>query len=89
MFTLSLEKLSIKDSYVAGNKAAVLGEIGKLGINIPRGFVLFSCAFDTFLNYHSLTFEIFSIINSIDFESEQDLNSKSDKIRKLIMRKNI
>ncbi len=89
MFTLSLEKLSIKDSYVAGNKAAVLGEIGKLGINIPRGFVLFSCAFDTFLNYHSLTFEIFSIISSIDFESEQDLNSKSDKIRKLIMRKNI
>ncbi len=87
MFTMSLEKLATKDSYIAGSKAAFLGEVKKLGMNVPKGFVLFSYAFDTFLNYHALALEIFSIINSIDFENERDLDEKSEKIKKLIIRK--
>lgn len=86
MFTLPLEKISLKDSSLAGNKAATLGEIGKLGINTPNGFVLLSHAFDYFLSYNNLPLKIFSTLSSIKFENENELEEKSKELVELIIK---
>lgn len=81
MFVIPLEKISSKDSYIAGNKATTLGEIQKLGINVPRGFVVSSQTFDTFLNHNEITSDIFEILSKQD----EDIKTKSNKLKNLIL----
>ncbi len=82
MFVIPLEKLSLKDSYIAGNKAATLGEIIKLGMNVPSGFVVSTQTFDTFLNHNEITSDIFEIL--LDKNEVDEIKAK--KIKKLILK---
>ncbi len=48
-FILPFNKLSKKDTKIAGGKGASLGEISKSGFLVPPGFVILATAFDRFL----------------------------------------
>ncbi len=82
MFVIPLEKLSLNDSGIAGSKATTLGEIIKLGMDVPSGFVVSTQTFDTFLNHNEITSDIFEIL----LDKNEVYEIKAKKIKKIILK---
>lgn len=83
-FVLPFSKLSKKNVSQAGGKGANLGELTKLKVLVPPGFVVAASAFDRFLEETDINVEIDA---SLDRLNHNDLNSVdrfSDVIRSLI-----
>ncbi len=68
-----------------GGKAENLGIMFKLKLPVPPGFVITTKAFDDFLSFGNLNEKIQIIIESIDLENIDELNSKTQEIRELII----
>ncbi|MCP4606393.1 MAG: pyruvate, water dikinase [Proteobacteria bacterium] len=70
-----------------GSKMANLGELKqRLGVNVPRGYVMTARAFWNFMNHESLQTKINKTIQSMDPESLEHLYDISETIRDLIYR---
>lgn len=67
-----------------GGKAAHLGELTRLRLNVPNGFCVMAGAFDHHLKKNDLEREIERIANSIHFGEMEDLEEKTRNIRSLI-----
>lgn len=65
---------------IAGGKGANLGELISLGIRVPPGFVVTSYAYKYFISYNKLDEKIREI-----FEREKDIETISEKVKKLIL----
>lgn len=66
-----LNQLSKKDIKVSGGKGAHLGELMKIGIMVPDGFVILSSAFDEFIrdkkipkNFENEIIDVFNKLNA-------------------------
>src|SRR3989338_7230764 len=80
-------QISKEDATIAGGKGASLGEMTKVGIPVPPGFVVLSSAFDRFLEDANLAEEIDTIIiHGVDREEMQSVEHASEKIQDLILR---
>ena len=78
-----------KDSgSVAGGKGANLAEIYNLGVQVPPGFVVTAQAYDYFIEQAKIKEKIENLIQEIDFENPADIDSKTEKIRELILKAN-
>ncbi len=75
-----------QSTLIAGGKAASLGEMTKLGIPVPNGFVVLTSAFDQFLADADLTQEISAQIEMVNHEDIASVERASETIRALIMR---
>jgi len=76
-----------KDSgNVAGGKGANLGEMYKLKLPIPPGFVVTAQAYDYFIEKAGIKDEIKRILEEIDYENTKNLEEKTKQIRDLIVR---
>lgn len=80
-------KISKKDVAIAGGKGASLGEMTQAGIPVPPGFVVLSHAFERFIEETALVAEIDSILHSTDHQDVAKVENASDKIRALILSK--
>ena len=84
-FTLRFSQISKNDALIAGGKGASLGEMTQAGISVPPGFVLFSKAFEKFLEETDLSVEIDTIIHGVDHQKMHTVEYASEKIQKLIL----
>ena len=90
-------KVRVEDKYVkwlpdigkedvkeAGGKAANLGEMIKLGLPVPPGFVINASGYLYFLEETGLKQEIYQKLKEIDIENTELLDSKAREIRDMI-----
>jgi len=78
-------KLSKKDVSLAGGKGASLGEMTKVGLQVPPGFVVLAGAFDRFLEETNLDSEVEAILKKVNHKDINSVNKASAEIRDLIM----
>jgi pyruvate,water dikinase len=72
------------EAAITGGKAANLGELTQNGFRVPQGFNVTGPALDYLLEKNNLMPHIMKIIDSMDFENYEDIESKSEIIRKMI-----
>src|SRR3989338_2153627 len=80
-----LTKLSKNDIALAGGKGASLGEMTKVGISVPPGFVILSTAFEKFLEETDLNVEIDAILDSVNHKEIYTVENASEKLGALIL----
>ncbi|OHA88370.1 MAG: hypothetical protein A2653_02260 [Candidatus Zambryskibacteria bacterium RIFCSPHIGHO2_01_FULL_43_25] len=88
-YTSPFSKLTKKDADKAGGKGASLGEMTRVGIPVPNGFVILSATFDHFLHETDLTQEIDAILKTVDHKAIHTVERASEKIRGLIEKQKI
>jgi phosphoenolpyruvate synthase/pyruvate phosphate dikinase len=82
-------KLSKTDADIAGGKGASLGEMSQSGIPVPPGFVVLSNSFEQFIKETDLVQEIDAILESVDHKAIHTVESASEKIKELILSKDM
>lgn len=84
-FIKDLKKLSKKDISLAGGKGANLGEMLKIGIPVPPGFVVLASAFERFLEETDINVEIKAVLDRINIEDIESVEESSEILRDLIL----
>ena len=81
----NFNNISKSDVSLAGGKGASLGEMTKVGISVPNGFVILSNAFEKFLEETDLNVEIETILDSVNHKEMHTVENASEKIKSLIL----
>ncbi|HIP63583.1 MAG TPA: pyruvate, water dikinase, partial [Archaeoglobus profundus] len=84
MGVLWLSDVDKNDIPLVGGKAANLGELLRLGIPVPDGFVVDGKTYLNFLESSGLKEKIISILKEVNVEDTKQLEEASKKIRELI-----
>jgi pyruvate,water dikinase len=84
IFTRKFEAINKDMFQECGGKAAHLGELTSLKLNVPRGFCVLAEAFSHHLKRNNLDKSIMKIAQGIHYDDFQDLEQKTGKIRSLI-----
>lgn len=84
MFTANFRQLSKNDIALAGGKGASLGEMTRIGLSIPPGFVVLASAFDQFLENTNLNIKIRTILKGVSPKKMESVEKASEEIRNLI-----
>ncbi len=84
MGVLWLDEVDKDDVPIVGGKAANLGELLRVGIPVPEGFVVDGKTFMDFIENSGLKEKIVEILNSINVEDTKQLEEASKKIREMI-----
>ncbi|TDA25582.1 MAG: phosphoenolpyruvate synthase [Archaeoglobi archaeon] len=84
MPVLWLSDVGKNDISIVGGKAANLGELLRLEIPVPDGFVVDARTFRDFINRANLRSKIYSLLQNLDVEKTEELNRVSEEIRKMI-----
>lgn len=85
MAVLWLNEVSKEDVPLVGGKAANLGELMKLEIPVPNGFVVDARTFNEFLEATGIKYQILDMLKGLNVEDTDELNRASEEIRKLII----
>ena len=84
---IPLEQVDGSMADLVGRKTSILGEIaGRLGIEIPRGFVVTSVGYQRFMEHNDLDAEIRQRVQAIEGERPDSLYRLSSDIQQRIMR---
>ncbi len=83
-YVVRLDEIGKDDIKIAGGKGANLGEMIRMGIPVPAGFLVTTSSFDKFLRSYGLEDKIDQILTSIDKDDMGDLAKASQEIKKLI-----
>ncbi len=85
MFIKRFDELS-KDMFEeCGGKAAHLGELTRLKLNVPNGFNVLGHAFYHHLKKNGLEDQVGEVAEKINYDDYKDLEEKTEKIRQLIV----
>lgn len=84
-FIKVFQQLNKDDVSLAGGKGASLGEMTRVDIPVPPGFVILSAAFEKFLAETDLNVEIDSILHSVNHKEIHTVENASEKIKALIL----
>ncbi len=79
-----LSDVDKNDIPVVGGKAANLGELMRIEIPVPDGFVVDARTFRDFINKANLKEKIYPKLRNLNVENTEELNRVSEEIRKLI-----
>lgn len=82
------KEIGIKDIPTVGGKGASLGELYKI-VNVPNGFCISVNAYANFLKENKLNLKITELLKNLDITNHKELEEKSNKIRELIINKEI
>lgn len=85
MFVKRFDELNKDMFQECGGKAAHLGELISLKLNVPNGFNVLGHAFDHHLKKNALEDQVGEIAEKINYDDYQDLEEKTEKIRELIV----
>ncbi|HIP84483.1 MAG TPA: phosphoenolpyruvate synthase [Methanothermococcus okinawensis] len=80
-----LDEISNRDVDVVGGKGASLGEMWNAGFPVPPAFVVTADAYRYFIRENKLDKKIREILKDIDVNNPEELNRKSEEIRRLIL----
>lgn len=86
---LWLSDVDKNDIPVVGGKAANLGELLRIEIPVPEGFVVDARTFKDFINRANLKDKIYSILQNLNVENTEELNRASEEIRRMISKAKI
>lgn len=86
-FTYLLNEVNLNMISIVGRKSAYLGELYRIGFDIPEGFVISSKGVEEILS--EIRKDINSILSSVDLNSASDLEHKSNIIKDLILKTDI
>ena len=78
-------EISSKDVKIVGGKGGNLGEMSREGFPVPPGFCITTKGYEYFLEYTELDREIYGILSRLDVEDTTELESTSEKIKKMIV----
>ena len=88
-YVKKLDKLNMKDIELVGGKNASLGEmignLTKLGVNVPGGFATTSHAYRDFLEHKNLGVRINNALDKLDVNNISDLTRTGKEIRKWVL----
>ncbi|MBU4502578.1 MAG: phosphoenolpyruvate synthase [Nanoarchaeota archaeon] len=79
------KELSKDDIPLVGGKGANLGEMFNSGIPVPPGFIVTAEAFKNFLDKTGIADEIYSVLDGLDVENNENLQAASKKIGGIII----
>ncbi len=79
------DQLSKDDVGLAGGKGANLGELAKIGIPVPPGFVLTANAYWRFIDHNHLREKIVEILNNTNISDPTSLLKASEDIQNLFI----
>jgi pyruvate,water dikinase len=85
-FIKGLKDLNAKDILLAGGKGSNLGELMKIGIPVPPGFVILANAFEKFLEGNDINVEIERIWKRMNVEDIESVEESSEILRDLILK---
>jgi len=85
-FIKDFREISKKDILIAGGKGANLGEMMKIGVSVPPGFVILASAFERFLEKTDINVEIKAMWNRINIEDAESVEENSEILRDLILK---
>lgn len=85
-FIKDLQEISKKDILIAGGKGANLGEMIKIKMPVPPGFVILASAFEKFLEETDINLEIKAMWNRINIEDIESVEESSEIVRDLILK---
>ena len=84
-----LNELNMQDLDLVGGKNASLGEmignLTKLGVNVPGGFATTSHAYRDFLKHENLGDRINEALSKLDVDNLSDLTETGKQIRKWVL----
>lgn len=86
-FIKDLKEIDKKDIFIAGGKGSSLGEMAKIGIPVPPGFVVLASAFDKFLEETDINVEIDAMWDRINIKDTENIEENSEIIRGIILKK--
>jgi len=78
-----------EDIAVAGGKGANLGEMLKNDFPVPPAFIVTADAFWSFLEETKIKDSVFNILRNVNVDEPDDLEKKSEEIKKIIINANI
>lgn len=84
-FILPLSQVSKNGIALCGGKGASLGELTKIGLPVPEGFVVTTEAYEKFLTDNKLNENIKELMGEVNIENPQAVEFVSDEIRKLVV----
>jgi pyruvate,water dikinase len=84
MPVLWLSDVDKNDVPAVGGKAANLGELIRVEIPVPDGFVVDAKTFRDFIEKASLKEKIYPLLDSVNVEDTNELNRVSEEVRKMI-----
>ncbi|MEM4758023.1 MAG: phosphoenolpyruvate synthase [Nanopusillaceae archaeon] len=79
------ENLTKDDVGLVGGKGANLGEMTKIGLPVPPGFVLTADAYWRYVDYNNLRSKIEEILNKTNINNPTELLKASEEIQKLFL----
>src|SRR3989344_1773811 len=85
----NINNLGLDDVKLAGGKGASLGELNKLEVYVPQGYVVLTNAFDDYFEETGLVSEIDTILSVTTLKNIDNLNDASERIRETILSKEI
>lgn len=84
-YVLWLDQVTKDDVPTAGGKGANLGEMVRIGMPVPSGFVVTTAAFNRLMQINGLGDQIKQIVGQTDVEDTNALMAASKKIKDLIV----
>ena len=84
-FVRNFTHISKNDVALAGGKGASLGEMTQAGISVPPGFVVFSTAFDYFIEQTGIKADIDAILHKVDHQEIHTVDAASEQIKAIIL----
>lgn len=84
-YVIELDQLGKDDIAIAGGKGANLGEMIKVGIPVPKGFVVTTASFDKFLEENNLEPRIRGVIDGTPVDDTTKLFEASRMIKEIIL----
>ncbi|HOV93286.1 MAG TPA: PEP/pyruvate-binding domain-containing protein [Spirochaetales bacterium] len=85
MYVKTFKEISKDMTQDCGGKASHLGELTHLGLNVPPGYTVLWNAYYRHIEANGLTEKIRSIVSTINFDNYEDAETKTQKIRDLII----
>jgi pyruvate,water dikinase len=88
-FIKDFQEINLKDILTAGGKGANLGELIKIGVPVPPGFVILANAFVKFLEENDVNVEIKTRLDRININDIESVEESSKVLRDLILKAKI
>lgn len=80
-----LEEITKEDVAIAGGKGANMGEMIRIGMPVPSGFIVTTAAFDKLIQIHDIGEKIKAMLDAVNVEDTNMLMSTSQRIKELII----
>ncbi|MDE1844922.1 MAG: phosphoenolpyruvate synthase [Thaumarchaeota archaeon] len=80
-----LQEITKNDIPIAGGKGANMGEMVRMGMPVPSGFIVTTAAFERLIQIHNVSDKIKMMLDVLNVEDTDMLMSTSKKIKELVI----